>query len=251
MKNQSVRSNIDWIIVTIYIVLVILGWLNIYSSSLPVEEEHVFSFGEFYGKQLIFILLTIPLIFILLSVDGKVYEKFSSIFFAISLLSLAGLFVFGKTIKGQANWYSFGSFGIQPSEFAKSATALAIAKYLSDVQINLKDVNRQIQALGILFLPVLLILPHDPGSALIYSVFLFVFYREGLPAWYLWTAFITIVLFVMTLVFEPHYVVLTALIVILLQYLKSRAAHRNPILSGLIFLVITGFVYSVNYVFEN
>src|SRR6478736_7913402 len=127
-------------------------------------------------------------------------------------------------------YHSFGSFGIQPSEFAKSATALAIAKYLSDVQINLKDVNRQIQALGILFLPVLLILPHDPGSALIYSVFLFVFYREGLPAWYLWTAFITIVLFAMTLVFEPHYVVLVAFATILLQYFKSRAAHRNPVL---------------------
>lgn len=251
MKNQSVRNNIDWIIVTIYIVLVLLGWLNIYSSSLPVEEEHVFSFSEFYGKQLIFILLTIPLIFVLLSVDGKIYEKFSSIFFAISLLSLAGLFVFGKTIKGQANWYSFGSFGIQPSEFAKSATALAIAKYLSDVQINLKDVNKQVQALGILFLPVLLILPHDPGSALIYSVFLFVFYREGLPAWYLWTAFITIALFIMTLVFEPHYVVLASLAIIIIQYIKSRSAQRNPILSGMILLVISGFVYSVNYVFEN
>src|SRR5204863_2355010 len=100
-------------------------------------------------------------------------------------------------------------------------------KYLSDVQINLKEVKYQIQVMGILFLPVLLILPKDPGSALIFSIFLFVFYREGLPSWYLWTAFITIALFVMTLVFEPHYVVLTALVIILIQYFKSRAAHRN------------------------
>lgn len=228
-----------------------MGWLNIYSSSLPNEGIGTFDISEFYGKQLIFITLTIPLIFILLSVDAKIYEKYSSVIFAISLLSLAGLFVFGKTIKGQANWYSFGSFGIQPSEFAKAATSLALAKYLSDVQINLKDFNRQIQVLGILGLPVLLILPHDPGSALIYSVFLFVFYREGFPSWYLWTAFITIVLFIMTLVIKPEYVVLTALIVIIIQYYKSRIVDRNILLSSIVFTLITGFVYSVDYVFEN
>lgn len=251
MKNQSVKKNIDWILILIYIILVAMGWLNIYSSSLPNEGIGTFDISEFYGKQLIFITLTIPLIFILLSVDAKIYEKYSSVIFAISLLSLAGLFVFGKTIKGQANWYSFGSFGIQPSEFAKAATSLALAKYLSDVQINLKDFNRQIQVLGILGLPVLLILPHDPGSALIYSVFLFVFYREGFPSWYLWTAFITIVLFIMTLVIKPEYVVLTALIVIIIQYYKSRIVDRNILLSSIVFTLITGFVYSVDYVFEN
>jgi rod shape determining protein RodA len=72
------------------------------------------------------------------------------------LLSLLGLFVFGKTVKGQANWYSFGAFGLQPSEFVKAATALALAKYLSDVQVNLKDFNRQLQAFGIIFIPVIL-----------------------------------------------------------------------------------------------
>ncbi|MGG7034140.1 MAG: rod shape-determining protein RodA [Flavobacterium sp.] len=251
MKNQSVKKNIDWILILIYITLVIMGWLNIYSSSLPDEETGIFDLSQFYGKQLIFIILTIPLIFILLSVDAKIYEKYSSVIFTISLLSLAGLFVFGKTVKGQANWYSFGSFGIQPSEFAKAATSLALAKYLSDVQINLKDFNRQLQVLAILALPVLLILPHDPGSALIYSVFLFVFYREGFPAWYLWTAFITIVLFIMTLVFKPEYVVLTALIIIIIQYYKTRAVERNILLSSIVFTLITGFVYSVDYVFEN
>lgn len=253
MKNQSVRNHIDWIMVTIYIALVALGWLNIYSSTLPIEDEYTtyFSFSEFYGKQLIFIMLTIPLIFVILSLDGKFYEKFSSIIFAISLLSLAGLFVFGKTIKGQANWYSFGSFGIQPSEFAKAATALALSKYLSDVQINLKETNRQIQALGILSLPILLILPHDPGSALIFTVFLLVLYREGLPSWYLWTGFITIVLFILTLIVEPHYLVLIALAAIAILYYKTRPVNRNVIASSIVFVLITGFVYSVNYVFEN
>jgi rod shape determining protein RodA len=203
-------------------------------------------------KQLIFIILTIPLIFIILFVDGKFYEKYASIIYGISLLSLAGLFVFGKTIAGQRCWYGFGSFTLQPSEFAKAATALALAKYLSDTQINLKDVNRQVQALAIVFLPVLLILPQpDPGSALIYSVFILVLYREGLPSWYVWTGFITILLFVMTLVLEPQYVILIALLILIIVHFKSRLGDRNIVLSAILFVLISGFVLSVNYVFEN
>lgn len=245
MKNQSITNNLDWICVIIYSVLVLLGWLNIYSSSLSSMEGTS-------DKQLIFIILTIPLILIVLYVDGKFYEKYASIIFGISLLSLAGLFVFGKTIAGQRCWYGFGSFTLQPSEFAKAATALALAKYLSDTQINLKDVNRQIQALAIVFLPVLLILPQpDPGSALIYSVFIIVLYREGLPAWYVWTGFITILLFVMTLLLEPQYVILIALLALVIIHFKSRLGDRNIVLSGIIFVLISGFVLSVNYVFEN
>jgi rod shape determining protein RodA len=202
-------------------------------------------------KQFIFIILAIPLIFILLYIDGKFYEKYASLIYFIGLLSLAGLFVFGKTIKGQANWYSFGSFGIQPSEFVKSATALALAKYLSDVQINLKDVNRQIQVLGILGLPILLIVIHDPGSALIYCFLIIVLYREGLPAWYIWTGFIAIVLFILTLILEPQYVILIAFLIITFIHFKSRLANRNIVLSAILFVLISGFVLSVNYVFTN
>ena len=245
MKNQSIANNIDWISLIIYVSLVIMGWLNIYSSSLSSMEDT-------HEKQLIFIILTIPLIFIVLSVDGKFYEKYASIIFGISLLTLAGLFLFGKTIAGQRCWYAIGSFTIQPSEFAKAATALALAKYLSDTQINLKEVNRQVQALAIILLPVMLILPQpDPGSALIYSIFIIVLYREGLPSWYVWTGFITILLFVLTLVLEPQYVILIALITLILVYFKSRLADRNIILSSILFIIISGFVLSVNYVFEN
>ena len=253
MKNQSITNNLDWVSIAIYIILVIMGWLNIYSSSLSsIEQEtSIFDFTQIYGKQFMFIILTIPLIFVVLSVDGKFYEKFSSVIYVIGLLSLAGLFVFGKTVKGQANWYSFGSFGLQPSEFVKAATALALAKYLSDVQVHLKDLNRQIQVLGILFLPILLIVPHDPGSALIYSVFILVLYREGLPSWYIWTGFIALVLFMLALMIKPLILTGIALVVILFIYYRSRIINRNWILSSLIFLTIGGFVYSVDYVFEN
>lgn len=222
-----------------------MGWLNIYSSSLSSTEGIA-------DKQLIFIVLTIPLIFVLLYVDGKFYEKYASIIYGVALLLLLGLFAFGKTIAGQRCWYAIGSFTLQPSEFAKAATALALAKYLSDTQINLKDVNRQIQALAILFLPVMLILPQpDPGSALIYSIFVVVLYREGLPAWYVLTGFVAIVLFVLTLVFEPQYVILIALAVIIFVHFKSRLGDRNLVLSGILFALISGFVLSVSYVFTH
>lgn len=254
MRNQSVTNNLDWISVVIYLILVILGWLNIYSSSLSsIEgETSIFDFSQIYGKQFLFILFSIPIIFIILSVDAKFYEKYSSIIFAVSLLSLVGLFAFGKTIAGQRCWYGIGSFTLQPSEFAKAATSLALAKYLSDVQVNLKDFNRQVQALLILSLPVLLILPQpDPGSALIYSAFILVLYREGLPSWFLWTGFIAIVLFVMALLLKPIVIIGIALAIIVFIYYRSRIIHRNWILSAIIFVGISGFVFSVDYVFEN
>jgi len=254
MKNQSVTNNLDWISIVIYIVLVIMGWLNIYSSSLSsIEEEtSIFDFSQIYGKQFLFILFSIPIIFIVLSVDAKFYEKYSSIIFAVALLSLAGLFVAGKTIAGQRCWYAIGSFTLQPSEFAKAATSLALAKYLSDVQVHLKDFNRQVQAMIIIFLPVMLILPQpDPGSALIYTVFILVLYREGLPAWYVWTGFIAIVLFVLALIIKPLALVGIALAVILFIYYRSRIIDRNWILSAIILVLVSGFVFSVDYVFEN
>ncbi|WP_395061540.1 rod shape-determining protein RodA [Flavobacterium sp.] len=255
MRNQSVTNNLDWISVVIFIALVVMGWLNIYSSSLSTvtEETSIFDINQIYGKQFLFILLTIPIIFIVLSVEAKFYEKYSIIIFAVSLLSLAGLFIFGKTIAGQRCWYGFGSFTLQPSEFAKAATSLAIAKYLSDVQVNLKDVNRQIQALIVVFLPVMLILPQpDPGSALIYSIFFVVLYREGLPGWYLLTGFIAIILFVLTLATNNPYIVigLTA-IVLAINYFRSRLVDRNIIASAILLIMITAFSFSVNFVFNN
>lgn len=254
MRNQSITSHIDWISVVLFITLVIMGWLNIYSSSLSsvTGDGSIFDISQFYGKQLLYIGLTIPLILVILFVEGKFYEKYASLIYTISVLSIAGLFVFGKSVKGQANWYSFGSFGIQPSEFAKAATALALAKYLSDVQVNLKIVKDQIIALAIVFFPVVLIAIHDPGSALIYSIFLVVLYREGLPGWYLFTGFSAIILFILMLVTNNPFIVIgIATIVIIINYFRSRLIDRNIIASGIMLVLVTIFSFSVSFVFNN
>jgi rod shape determining protein RodA len=255
MKNQSVTSNIDWISISIYFTLVIMGWLNIYSSSLSsvTNTTSIFDFTEIYGKQFLFILFSIPIIILVLSVDAKFYEKFSIVIFIVALLSLVGLFLFGKTIAGQRCWYAIGSFTLQPSEFAKAATALALAKYMSDVQVNLSDVNRQVQALLIVCLPIFLILPQpDPGSALIYSIFIIVLYREGLPSWFVWTGFSAIGLFVLTLAFDnPLIIIGITAAVLVINYFRSRLIDRNIILSAILLVLVSGFSFSVNYVFNN
>jgi len=252
MKNQSVTNNIDWVTILIYAVMVITGWMTIYSASLPLEETSIFDLDQIYGKQILFIFSSIPLIIVVLTVDAKIYDKYALIFYALGIVLLAGLFVAGKTIKGQTNWYSFGGFSMQPSEFAKIATALVLSKYLSDVQINLKNFNHQLLAFAIIAFPVLLIMMQpDAGSAMIFISLVLVLYREGLPGWYLATGAIAIALFLLALLVKPWVLIGFSLIIILAQFFMSRRAYRNPILSSLAFVAIAIFVFSVDYVYEN
>jgi len=252
MKNQSVTNNLDWITILLYGTLVILGWMTIYSASLPDQTTSIFDIGQIYGKQIMFIMTSIPLIIVLLTLDAKIYEKYSLIFYGFGILLLAGLFVAGKTIKGQTNWYSFGGFSLQPSEFAKIGTALVLSKYLSDVQINLKNLNHQLLAFAIIAFPVLLIMMQpDAGSAMIFMSLTLVLYREGLPGWYLASGATAIVLFLLALLVKPYIIVGAAALIIIVQFILTRRAFRNPILSTIIFVAITAFVFSVDYVYEN
>jgi len=251
MKNQNVTSNLDWITILIYGLLVILGWMNIYSSSLPIEAAS-FDMAEIYGRQLIFIILTIPLIIIILSIDAKVYEKFAFVFYIVGILLLVGLFVFGKTVKGQTNWYGIGSFGFQPSEFVKTATSLLLAKYLSDTLVFLKYTKHQLIAFGIIGLPVLLILLQpDSGSAMIFLSLILVLNREELPEWYLWTGFFAVILFFCSLFIEPEYILITIVVLMLLHFIRAKRINRNLLAYLMVFIMTTAFVLSVDFVYDN
>lgn len=251
MKNQSVVSNLDWVSVLLYGILVLMGWLTIYSSSTPVEVTS-FDFSEIYGRQIIFILFAIPLIIIILSINAKVYEKYALLFYIGALLLLMGLFVFGKTIKGQTNWYQFGGFSLQPSEFAKIATALLMAKYVSDTQTNLNKLPSQLISLGIIIAPVLFILMQpDAGSAMIFFSLIFVLHREGLPEWYLGLGFTIAVLFILSLIVEPYWIIGGLAFFILGYYFRLKRIHRNPIVAGLVFIGLSTFVFSVDFVYDH
>ena len=251
MKSQSTISNIDWLTVVLYMALVLMGWLNIFSASSPVEGVTEFDFAAEYGKQVMFIGLSFFLIVFLLSLDAKIYEKYSGIFYIVALLSLAGLFVFGKTVNGQTNWYGIGSFSIQPSEFTKVATVLALAKFLESPQINLKNFETQIKALSILGLPMLLILPNDPGSALVFMFLIFALYREGLPFIYILIGAVVLALFVLALIVDPSYIIGGVFLLVALHYFRTKKVHRNIIASAIVFVGISLFVFSSSYIFEN
>jgi rod shape determining protein RodA len=125
--------------------LVFFGWLNILSASHTGEISSYFDIAQPYGKQAVFILFAVFLIAITLSLEAKFYERFASIIYLVSLLSLVGLFLFGKNVNGATSWYGIGSFTIQPSEFAKFATALAVAKYISDLETDLTTWRDQLR----------------------------------------------------------------------------------------------------------
>ena len=252
MKNQSVGNRIDYISILLYIALVIMGWMTIYSASLPLEETSIFDISQIYGRQMLFIGLTIPLIFIILFTDAKIFERLSFVFYGLGIILLLGLFVFGVTKKGQTNWYQFGGFGFQPSEFVKTATALLLAKYLSYSQINLKYTKHQIIGLAIVFIPVLLILMQpDAGSAMIFISLIFVLNREGLPSWYFFSGIIAIALFFLSLVIEPIYLIGIVFVIMVIHYIFNRKISRNPIVYGLLYLVMAGFAFSVSYVYDS
>lgn len=252
LANQSVMANVDWLSIFLYAVLVIFGWMNIYSASLPLEPTSIFDLSQIYGKQLLFIIITIPVIIVILSLDAKVYEKYSIIYYIIGIVLLMGLFVFGKTIKGQTNWYQFGGISMQPSEFAKIGTALFLSKFLSENESLYSTLKEQAVPLGIIFLPVAFImLQPDTGSAMIFAVLFFVLYREGFPAWYLWTGFLAILLFVLALLIQPYILIPLIIVGCIIHYFVNKSINRNPIVYGLLALAMCAFVFSVDYVFEN
>jgi rod shape determining protein RodA len=247
------NSKIDWWMVGLYTALVCFGWVNIYSASLT-ETQSLLDLNEIYGKQLLWILLSVVLIVFILAVESKFYERFSSLIYLFALLALLGLYAFGQTINGATSWYSFGGFSLQPSEFAKTATALALGKFVGDIQTNIKQWQDQWKSILIIGLPALLIIPQpDPGSALVYAAFILPLYREGLNYLFLSFAVALGLLFVGTLLLEVNGM-LIVLLGLVMGYLWWQKRNRHRIKWGRLFVtwaMAIGFVYSVNYVFHS
>ena len=256
-KRTNIFYGVDLTLVLLYLFLIAFGWMNIYAASVTEQAHEILDFGTKYGKQLLWISLSFVLIVILLFFDAKTYEKFASILYILSLSSLLGLFVFGKTINGATSWYSLGNFSLQPSEFVKFATALALARLVSDRQYDLKLVKNQVKAIVLVFLPAALItLQPDPGSALVYISFFFVLYREGLPLHFITIGAIAILLFLLTLAFGFQsvllvcYVLLVLFILYVLLYKKKSLKFHWAKIFGL-FAIVGLFLFSVDYVFNS
>ena len=251
----SERKNIfkiDWTLVLVYIFLVGFGLANILSSSISGENISLFDFNTLYGKQFIFILSSLLVIIITLTIEVKFYERFSSIFYLVCIFFVLGLFIFGKEVNGALSWYSFNNLTIQPSEFMKVGTALAISKFISDIQINMKKLSDQLKLLLIIILPLMLIiLQNDTGTSIVFFSLFFVLYREGISQIYLLIAFIILSVSILTIKTSISTAILLSLIIILLNYLYKKKKSRRFINSSMIFLFCIFISFLTNYSYKN
>ncbi len=253
MRGQkNIFHNIDWITVFLYLTLVFLGWINIYAAVYDDSHKSIFDISQRYGKQLIWIAAAIILALIILIIDAKFFSTFAYPIYVISILSLLTVLLLGTRIAGSKSWFQIGAFGIQPAEFAKFATNLAIAKYLTTLNIDLKKLKTIIKSLLIIGIPaILILLQHDMGSALVYSSFILVLYREGLSGSILILGVMITVLFILTLILGKFiFIGILAGIAFLMFFFIKR--NRKNIYSIIGILVLTiAFVFSVDYGFEN
>ena len=200
MRNyKRIFASIDWSIILLYIVLVFVGWINIYAAVYDEEHHSIFDITQRYGKQLMWIGLALIIAFVILLIDSQFFTSFAIPIYGVVLLSLVGVLLLGVKINGATSWFQFGSIKIQPSEFAKFATSLALAKYLSALNIYMKDVKTKVMAAVVIGLPaVLILLQNDTGSTLVYAAFILVLYREGLSGNILLFGILAIFVFVLT-----------------------------------------------------
>ncbi len=183
-EARSIFWNLDWVSALLFFALVLMGWLNIYAAAYNEDHASLFDMSQEYGKQLLWIISSVALVVLVLFLDGRLYERLAIPIYLSALVLLAGVLVFGTTISGARSWYTFGGFSLQPSEFMKFATALALAKILTREERDLIKAKDKFLAVVIIAAPILFILPQpDMGSALVYTALIFPLYREGMPSW--------------------------------------------------------------------
>ena len=250
MSQESNQiGKLDWITVGLYALFVLLGWLSIYSAVYNPEAP-LWIFDEaFYtsnaGRQLIWIGTSLVLIMLIFALDFRFFESFAVFIYAAFMLALIAVPFLGVTINGSHSWFKLGGVTIQPAEFAKTATALLLAKYLNDPQVNLSKWMNQWRSALIIALPMLLIIgSNETGSALVFASFIILLYREGLPGEYPGLLIALIALFVSSLLLSPLAIficllVMASLFVIILPIYQRRLPQTYIRMAGVIAIVMS------------
>lgn len=256
-RGASILMSIDWITVGIYLLLVIMGWLNIYAAVYNEEHQSILSVSQRYGKQLLWIGVAIVFIVIpLLVLDSKVYPAFSYYVYVLIIIALAAVLLFGTKVHGARSWFEITeTFRLQPSEFAKFATALALAKFMSSYDFKLFSIKNILDSLKniaisltIIVIPsALILLQPDLGSAAVYFVFIFVLYREGLPGIILLAVLLTIILFITTLIYKLIVVLIAVFILAFLIYIVNRKSLKEGFAALFVFGLIGGILWILNF----
>ena len=251
-NKDAVLQNIDWILVSLYLILVIMGWFNIYAAVYNEEYKSIFDTSQSYGMQLVWIGTSLMIAFVILVIDGEFFPKFAWVLYAAFILLLIVVIFAGKEVKGSKSWIERGSFRIQPAEFAKFATNLALAKYLSNINIKFEKLNTKLIAAAIFAVPALIIIAqNETGSALVYGSFILVLYREGLSGNILIMGVAMVIFFIAALLMDEMVLVTIMGIIAAGSFFFVRFKMRNILIVSGILLASVAFVHSVDYTFTN
>lgn len=251
-EQKGIFKNIDWVLFILYLAMVFIGWINIYSAVYNESHQSIFDFSQRYGKQMIWIVAAFLLAMTTLLIDGKFYAQFAYLFYGITLILLVAVLFMGKEISGSKSWFQIGSIALQPAEFAKIGTALAIAKYLSGFEIDLRNNRNLVIAVALLFFPAtLILLEDDTGSALVFLSFSLVLFRAGMWGGVMLGLVLIPLLGVLALVMNKF--ILTGLIIAVCgsSLFFIRRKLRTIIIACVVGFLSIGFVFSVDFAFTH
>ena len=253
MNNQrSLFFNVDWFVILSFLILCIIGWFNIHAAVYDPENPSIIDLDTNYGKQLIFIISAVIIGFAILLLDSKFFNAFSPVFYGLTLILLILVLIIGRNVGGNQAWIPIGSFRLQPSEFAKFATCLLLARYLSSSTVKVQELRSQLVTACIILIPTALILIQpDAGSALTFSSLILVLYREGLSGYFLIIEGLSIFLFILTVLYNKYSVLAVVFIIsgsLIYLYRKNR---RNITVLGLGVVFSILFVFSVDFAYNS
>ena len=251
---QNEQKRFDWLAIGLYLGIVLFGWLNIYAACYDEMHAAVFDFSRQHGKQLIWMGVAFLVAVCVLLIQPRVFSNASYIIYGVVLVLLVATLFIGTVTNGGQSWIDFGAFKFQPSEFAKFATALIVAKYMSAIDIDLNRTNTKLVLSALVLIPAgLIFLQHDTGSALVFASFLLPFFREGLSKYILIVGVLAVALFVSALLINK-YILIGIILVGCLFYLFVWLSKRNSKSywhTVIFFIVCSLFVFSVDFTFEN
>jgi rod shape determining protein RodA len=243
----------DWVTVSLYAAIVIMGWLNIYAVTYDPESKiSIFNLTINSGRQLLFIAGAFIIIMTILIIDMRFYETFAYIIFGLILFLLLLVPIIGKEVGGNKAWLGIGSFGVQPSEFAKFATALAVAKYIGSVGFRMDHIRNQVILFLLIGAPmVLILLQKDTGTALVFTAFTVVFFREGMSPFLIIAGIIAAIIFVLTLMVNEYYLFTGIGVLLVVAILMGKKKIKRIALLTAAAIAIYGVIVSVDYIISD
>lgn len=251
-SSNSIFSNIDWPVVITYLALVIIGWCNIYAAVYNENHQSILDISQKYGKQMIWILTAFLIAMIILLIDANFYTVFAFPIYIFSCIMLILVLFIGTEVSGSKSWFRIGEVGIQPAEFAKFAVALALAKYLSKMNIKLSNLSTNFYSAALIIIPILLIVAeHETGVALVFLSFIFVLYREGLSGNILLLGAFLVLLFILALLVDKL-ILIGALAVIAIAVIATGRKNKELVwVSILAFAISAGAIYGTDVAFQK